>query len=185
MRKLVQLAVLLSVLASAAAAQQKFTVNPASSEVNFQLGGSGHTVHGSFHVQNGSVAFDRSNHSMQGRIVVDPLSGDSGNNSRDQKMKNEVLEAGRFTEISFEPHSFTGDVATAGDSSIQVTGTFTLHGAPHELTVPMQIHIEGNHLTAKTSFLVPYVQWGLKNPSIFVLKVAKEVGVDLKLDGTL
>jgi phage host-nuclease inhibitor protein Gam len=47
----------------------------------------------------------------------------------------------------------------------------------------MQIHIDGSNLTATTHFTVPYVKWGLKDPSIFILKVAKEVDIDLKLVG--
>jgi polyisoprenoid-binding protein YceI len=177
---------ILTVLAlSAVAQQQKFIVNPAASDVAFQLGGNAHAVHGTFHVQSGVVNFDRVARKISGQIVVDPLSGASGSSGRDQKMKNEVLEVGRFAEITFEPKSFTGDLAANGDSTIQVTGIFTLHGTAHDLTVPMQIHMEGNQLTAKTRFTVPYVQWGLKDPSIFVLKVAKEVGIDLKLEGQL
>jgi hypothetical protein len=49
----------------------------------------------------------------------------------------------------------------------------------------MQIHIDGATLTAKTHFTVPYVKWGLKDPSIFILKVAKEVDIDLTLVGSL
>jgi hypothetical protein len=49
----------------------------------------------------------------------------------------------------------------------------------------MQIHIDGNNCTAKTHFTVPYVKWGLKDPSFFVLKVAKEVEIDLSLVGQL
>jgi putative ABC transport system permease protein len=52
-----------------------------------------------------------------------------------------------------------------------------------DLTVPMQIHIDENNLSAKTHFVVPYVQWGLKDPSVFILKVAKEVDIDLTLAG--
>jgi polyisoprenoid-binding protein YceI len=167
------------------AQQQKFTVNPAASEVAFQLGGNTHAVHGTFHVKSGVVDFDRATRKISGLIVVDPGSGDSGSSGRDQKMKNEVLEVSRFAEVTFAPRSFTGELAASGDSTIQVAGFFTLHGAQHELTVPMQIHMDGSHLIAKTHFTVPYVQWGLKDPSIFVLKVAKEVGIDLKLEGQL
>ena len=49
----------------------------------------------------------------------------------------------------------------------------------------MQIHLEGGSLTAKTHFAVPYVKWGLKDPSIFILKVAKDVDIDLTLTGRL
>jgi hypothetical protein len=49
----------------------------------------------------------------------------------------------------------------------------------------MQVHIEGSSLTAKGMFVVPYVKWGLKDPSIFILKVAKDVQIDMTLAGTL
>jgi hypothetical protein len=107
----------------------------------------------------------------------------SGEPSRDKKMNSDVLDVVHFAEVSFVPRSYKGNLAASGDSTIQVTGVFTLHGAPHDLTVPMQIHIDGSSLTAKTHFIVPYVQWGLKDPSIFVLKVAKEAGIDLTLVG--
>jgi polyisoprenoid-binding protein YceI len=100
-------------------------------------------------------------------------------------MLTDVLQTTKFADVTFAPESFMGSLAPAGDSTLQVTGIFTLHGAPHAITVPMQIHIDGNVLTAKTTFKVPYVDWGLKDPSWFVLKVAKEVEVNLTLVGTV
>jgi polyisoprenoid-binding protein YceI len=174
------------ILAPIAIAQhQNFTVNPDACKVAFSLGGSGHHVDGSFHVQSGSIDFDRSAQTISGYVVVAAGSGNSGEPSRDKKMNSDVLDVAQYAEISFAPKSYQGTVAASGDSTIQVTGVFTLHGAPHDLTVPMQIHIDGSTLTTKTHFQVPYVQWGLKDPSIFVLKVAKVVDVDLTLEGSL
>jgi polyisoprenoid-binding protein YceI len=99
-------------------------------------------------------------------------------------MNTDVLDVANFAEVSFVLQSYQGAISATGDSTLQVTGTFTLHGTPHELTVPMQIHIDGNSLTAKTHFTVPYVKWGLKDPSIFILKVAKEAEIDLTLAGS-
>jgi polyisoprenoid-binding protein YceI len=174
------------VLATAAFGQhQTFTVNPDASQVAFSLGGNAHHVEGTFHVQSGTINFDRSAQTISGSVVVAAGSGNSGDQSRDKNMNTQVLDVAHCTEISFAPRSYQGTVAATGDSTIQVTGVFTLHGAPHDLTVPMQIHIEGTALTAKTHFTVPYVKWGLKDPSIFILKVAKEVDIDLALVGSL
>jgi len=173
------------IAAPAFSQKQTFTVNPVASEVSFSLGGNTHAVHGAFHVKSGTVDFDRNAGKITGSIVVDAGSGNSGNQTRDQKMTNEVLEASRFAEVSFVPQSFQGIINPSGDSTIQVAGVFTLHGTAHDLTVPMQLHIEGSALTAKTHFTVPYVKWGLKDPSVFILKVAKEVEIDLNLSGQI
>ena len=169
----------------ASAQQQTFTVAPDQSEVAFTLGASDHAVKGTFHVQSGSVEFDQNAPNISGSVVVAAGSGSSGNQGRDKKMNNDVLDVAHFAEVSFVPKSYQGTIAASGDSTIQVAGAFTLHGAAHDLTVPMQIHIDGTNLTAKTHFTIPYVQWGLKDPSIFILKVAKEVGIDLTLVGRL
>jgi len=170
---------------SALAQHQTFTVDSQTSDVSIDLGGSDHSVHGTFHVQSGSIDFSRGTPSISGSVIVAAGSGKTGNDSRDKKMTNEVLDAPHFAEISFSPKSYQGTIAPTGDSTIQVTGTFALHGAAHEMTLPMQIHIDGANCTAKTKFTVPYVQWGLKDPSVFILKVAKEVEVDLSLAGHL
>lgn len=167
------------------AQQQTLTINPESSDVSFTLSGSAHETHGTFHVQSGTINFDRTASQISGSVVVAAGSGKTGNDSRDKKMTDEVLDASHFADVSFAPKSYQGTITPNGDSTIQVTGTFTLHGSPHELTVPMQIHIAGTNCTAKTHFVVPYVKWGLKDPSVFILKVAKEVDVDLTLVGHL
>ena len=100
-------------------------------------------------------------------------------------MDKDVLDVKHFADITFTPQSYTGTIAPTGDSTIQVTGIFTLHGTPHNLTVPMQLHFSGTSLTAKTHFTVPYVKWGLKDPSFFILKVAKQVEIDLTLAGSV
>jgi len=167
------------------AQHQTFTVNPDASKVAFALGGNAHHVDGTFHVQSGSIDYDRSAQTISGSVIVAAGSGNSGDQGRDKKMNSDVLDVAHFADVSFVPKSYQGTIPASGDFTIQVTGVFTLHGTPHDLTAPMQIHIEGTALTAKTHFTVPYVQWGLKDPSIFMLKVAKVVDIDLTLTGSL
>ncbi len=164
---------------------QTFRVNTEKSEVHFGLGDPLHAVNGTFRVQNGSFIFDPKTATMSGTIAVDAASGQSGNNKRDEKMATDELKAGSFRAVTFTPKHYTGTLAPAGDSTITVEGNFTLLGIPHPITVPMQIHRDGAACTATGTFLVPYVKWGLKDPSIFVLRVGKEVTIKLALAGDI
>ena len=173
-------------LAPAAFAQhQTFVVNPDASEVKVMLKTTHELVNGVFHIQSGSIEFDRSTARMSGSVVVLAGSGKTGNDSRDKKMKKDILEVEQHATVSFEPKTYTGDLAPSGDSNLQVIGIFTLLGTPHEITIPMQVHLEGASATAKAHFVVPYVQWGLKNPSFLIWKADNDVAIDLNLVGTI
>jgi polyisoprenoid-binding protein YceI len=165
----------------AVAQHRTFEVNPEASEVKMTLKTTHELVNGIFHVQSGLIEFDRSNPKMSGLVVVLPDSGKTGNGSRDKKMYQDILKVEQFATITFEPKTYAGNLALSGDSNVQVTGIFTLLGTPHEITVPMQIHIEGAVATAKGHFVVPYVQWGLKNPSFLIWKADDDVAIDLNL----
>jgi polyisoprenoid-binding protein YceI len=179
------LAIPVALTSGALAQHQTFNVNPDASKVAFALTGSGHHVDGTFHVESGKIDFDPGAQKISGLVVVAAGSGNSGESSRDKKMNSEVLDTSHFAEVTFSPLAYQGTLSPTGDSNIQVSGVFTLHGTPHDITVPMQIHIDGTNATAKGQFVVPYVKWGLKDPSIFVLKVAKDVNIDLTLVGQI
>ena len=49
----------------------------------------------------------------------------------------------------------------------------------------MVVHLEDTTATAKAHFDVPYIQWGLKDPSFLVWKADKDVAIDLFLTGQL
>jgi polyisoprenoid-binding protein YceI len=174
------------ILAPAALAQhQTFTVNPDASEVTMTLNTTHEVVDGTFHIQSGLIEFDRSNPKMSGSVAVVASSGKTGNDSRDKRMNKDILKVDQYTTVSFAPKSYTGAVAPRGDSTIQVSGVFTLLGTAHDLTIPMQIHIDGSKVVTKGQFVVPYVQWGLKNPSFLIWKAENDVAIDLKLIGQI
>jgi len=174
------------VLAPATLAQhQTFGVNPDASEVKITLNTTHEVVNGTFHIQSGSIEFDRNAPKMSGSVVVLAGSGKTGNGSRDKRMNKEILQVEQHATVSFEPKSYVGVIAPSGDSNLQVTGIFTLLGTPHQVAIPMLIHLEGTTATAKAHFAVPYIQWGLKDPSFLVWKAEKEVAIDLFLTGQL
>ena len=174
---------LLALLACAARAQAVFDVEASQSRAAFTLGDVLHTVHGKFKVKRGSIRFDPATGAASGEIVVDATSGDSGNGDRDKRMHKEILESKEFPEISFVPSKVHGKVNVNGESKVEIEGTFTIHGASHPLTASAVVTASGDRLQAKVHFVVPYVSWGMKNPSNFLLKVGKTVDVDLEASG--
>lgn len=60
-------------------------------------------MHGTFALKRGTLRFDLATGKAAGEIVVDAISGQSGNDSRDKKVRKEVLENARFTDIVFRP----------------------------------------------------------------------------------
>src|SRR5439155_169654 len=67
----------------------------------------------------------------------------------------------------------------------KVHGLFVLRGSEHELTVPVQAEIAADHWTGRAKFSVPFIDWGLKNPGNFFLRVNHAVEIELELKGSL
>ncbi len=160
-------------------------IDPAQSKVHWVLGTTLHAVHGTFAFKNGTLDVDPATGKASGEIAVYATSGDSGNDGRDKKMHKDVLESGKFPEIIFRPDRVEGKVAPQGSFSVQVHGILVLHGSEHELTVPVQAEFAGDHWTGSAKFNVPFIDWGLKNPSNFFLKVNHIVEIELDLKGSL
>jgi polyisoprenoid-binding protein YceI len=157
--------------------------SPSDTSVRFTLGDIFHTVHGSFNLKSGDVEYSSDPISMRGTVVIDATSGASGNKSRDRKMHREVLESARFPEISFRPDRSNGTVAPLGHSTIQVHGVFSIHGADHELTIPVRVQMFPDHWVADAQFNVPYVKWGMRNPSTLLLRVSESVEIEVHATG--
>jgi polyisoprenoid-binding protein YceI len=175
------LALLLAVCG--ARAQAVFDIDVAQSHAAFTLADVLHTVHGAFKVKRGSVSFDPAGGACSGEVVVDATSGDSGSGARDKRMHANILESRKFSEISFVPAKLRGAVSALGESKVEIDGTFTIHGAPHLLTATAVLNVSGGRMQAKVHFAVPYLAWGMKNPSTLLLKVGDTVDIDLDASG--
>jgi polyisoprenoid-binding protein YceI len=156
-----------------------FVLDTAQTKVSYVLDATAHTVHGEFRLKSGIVRFEPATGNVAGEIVVD-ASGNSGNESRDEKMRRDVLESARYPEIAFRPDHVQGDVALSGKSQISIHGIFQIHGVGHEITVPTDVDCAADGCQVSAKWVVPYVGWGMKNPSTFILRVGKTVEIDLQ-----
>jgi polyisoprenoid-binding protein YceI len=158
---------------------------PSKCTVQFTLGALLHTVHGSFKVKGGLARFDPGSGQASGQIVVDVRSGETGDSGRDRQMHENVLESNRFPEAVFSLDRVKGQVLSNGQSQITLHGSLRLHGNEHEMTIPATVKVQNDLVTANAKFAVPYVEWGMKDPSNLVLRVDKTVKVEVVFTGKI
>jgi polyisoprenoid-binding protein YceI len=158
-------------------------LDPVQTKIEFTLGSTLHTVDGTFKLKSGTIGLDPSTGKMSGSIIVDATSGQSGNEGRDRKMHREILESGKYPEIVFTPNQVKGTFNPKGPSKLEVSGQFRLHGQDHDMTLPIDVQPAGRQLQMAAHITIPYIKWGLKNPSTFILRASDKVEVDIHAVG--
>jgi polyisoprenoid-binding protein YceI len=167
------------------AAESTIELDAARTTINFTLADVLHIVHGTFKLKHGSIRFDSSTGKASGEIVVDVASGNSGNGGRDKRMHKEILESTRYPDAVFTADRVSGELAPRGASELDVHGAFQIHGASHEMTLHFRAEVNGSEVASSTGFTIPYVQWGMKNPSNFLLRVSDKVEMNIQAAGRL
>jgi polyisoprenoid-binding protein YceI len=162
----------------------RLALDPHHTVVAFHVGTRLHDVRGTFALTEGTLAVDRDTGATEGSVVVDAGSGESANASRDRRMADLVLEADRFPEIRFRGLRVDGAERPDGSFAGTLHGVLTLHGGDHEVAVAVEGRRDGDdHVSAHARFTVPYVAWGLADPSLLLLTVDPVVDVDVTTTG--
>ena len=172
------------VMATAAVAQKPktpfaVTLDPATTAIHWTLNTTFHTVHGTFKLKSGSFRIDPSTGEASGLIILDATSGESGDAARDRRMHTVILESPQYPTISFRPTHVDGSFDLNVASIVMVHGVVTLHGQDHPLQITVELHPQSSAVAISTRFAVPFVAWGLKDPSTFVFRTDKEVILDI------
>jgi polyisoprenoid-binding protein YceI len=153
--------------------------------VRFTLGATLHAVEGSVRAVSGEIRFYLEGGPAAGEVVIDALSAETGNDGRDRDMHKKVLESGRFGRFVLRPTELIGEVAEAGASQVELRGELEIHGSTHAVSLPSEVTVTGDRLAGTARLHVPYVEWGMKNPSKLLLRVDKFVEVEISLAGQL
>jgi len=167
------------------AADYTLELTPEATKVHFTVADPLHTVRGAFNLQRGVIGFNPDTGHASGQVVVDVASGNSGSDARDSRMHANVLESKKFPEAVFAPRRIEGTLALQGASTVKLDGTLSIHGVAHEITAQVQATVTSYRIRATIAFDIPYVAWGMKDPSNFLLKVGKTVQMTIETAGLL
>jgi len=179
--------ILMAALAAipARAEQHVLVLDPQASKVTFTLKATGHMVEGGLALKSGRITFDPATGAASGEIAIDLKSAQTDNKTRDQKMHDEVLETKKHPLAVFRVEKFRGTLPTSGTGQGTLDGTLSLHGSDHKMSLPAKLEVKDGRVKAVTQFEIPYVEWGLNDPSVVMLRVAKVVTVTVRAEGTL
>ena len=185
MRRVLPALLLLAIGLPVAAAEQTLTIDPAQTTIAFHLKATGHDVEGGFLLVDGAIRFDTETGEAGGEIRVDATRSETGNKKRDKAMHRKVLESEEYPMFVFRPERIEGKLADNGSSSLTLEGTISVHGEDHAFRMPVEAEVHEGRLSATTTFSIPFVDWGMKNPSFLILRVAKQVQVTVNAEGRL
>jgi polyisoprenoid-binding protein YceI len=182
------ISIALAIIALAAplvASDLQIELEPEQSSVGLRLQATLHSVHGTVGVASGSMRLDTESGIAMGKVTVDATTAQTGNKKRDKKMHAKVLRTAEHPWILLLPRRLEGSLAQPGSSDVVLHGEIEILGRSHEISIPLHIEISDGQFTADGSFDVPYVEWGLEDPSTFVLRVAKVVEITIEAAGAV
>ena len=168
----------------AMAGEQVLTLDPEQTNVSLLLEATGHDVHGHLYLESATLRLDLETGSASGTVVIDARRTETGSKRRDRTMHKKVLESEEHPQIVFSPRTVRGEISASGSSRLELEGILTILGTEHEVTLPVDLKIDGQTVSGSTRFTVPYVEWGMHDPSIAFLRVAKVVEVEVEAMGT-
>jgi len=169
----------------ALAGDRVLTLAPESTTISFTLGATMHDVHGTVGLARGTVHFAEIPGPATGEVVIDARTAETGNAKRDRKMHREVLESESHSEIVLSVTRLEGELPQEGEGPLALHGRLGLHGGEHDVVLDLRVTVTGAEVQAVGELRVPYVEWGLEDPSAFVLRVAKHVDVKVEARGSL
>jgi polyisoprenoid-binding protein YceI len=186
-RVLLLIGVAVTVAAPLAAAPRLLELDGARTSIEVRFGATLQNVRGRLGPVAGTVEFDdQTGNPAGGAIVVDLLEADTGVARRNRKMHEKILETQRYPRAVFSLERIDlPSPLRPGRNTLQLHGVLDLHGSRHALSLPVVAIVEGEEVTATGFTTIPYVEWGLRDPSYLLLRVAKEVRVDVKATGRL
>lgn len=189
MKRNIALAVLLC--ASVSMAYEAFGQNitlqldPAQTKILWTLPAVLHIVHGTFQLNSGTMTFNTQTGDASGLFTVNENTGQSGDNTRDGRMKKSILKTAKYPTATFQPTHVSGAFHANGGSSLTVDGIFHLYGADHPVQLVFQVNTTDKAVTAMTKFNIPYVAWGMHDPSTLFLRVDKSVQMEIDAKGII
>ncbi len=175
-----------TIVSPVVAEEMVYTLDTDRSEVRIVLGAMLHTVRGSAPLGAATLTWNTETGEASGLVVIQSGLIDTGIDARNAKMHEVVLKTLEHPEIIFEATGFQLRQPGENEMRFVLKGNLTLVGVTHEIEFESHARRRGDDSwKVRADLNVPYVEWGLEDPSPTFFGVDKHVSVEVKAIGTL
>lgn len=155
-----------------------YRIDAGACEAGFDLKATAHTVHGSTTRVAGEVGVSPGEAGVltfSGTISIGAAELKTGNDRRDATMHSKSLLVATFPTIDLAPERFTPSGATTRPGSMAgtLTGRLTIRGRTRPQTIAVTLTPENGRIVASGTFDVSWLEFGVPDPSFFVVRVEK------------
>lgn len=156
-------------------------------------------INGTTNKVSGDISFDDSfqfdaKHPFKVNFEVDLASVDTGIELRNEHMRDNFLETGKYPKASYKATSIQvpkkPDLKKTQTIQLVSSGDFTLHGVTTKKTIPLTVEYTPAvgkvpaQARIKGKFPVPLAQHQIKRPEAILVKLAETVFVDVDLQAS-
>jgi len=167
-----------------------FRIDTSACEAGFDLKATMHTVHGSTTNLTGELRVEPEDSGalkLSGKISISATSLETGNAKRDATMHSKSLLVASFPNIEFEPDRFTPSGGPGVDGAVPgvVSGRLTIRGQTRAQEIAATLARHDKRISASGTFDVAWAEFGVPDPSFFVVKIEKLAHAHFRADFVL
>jgi polyisoprenoid-binding protein YceI len=170
---------------------EKFVVIPSESRVTYHTTESFLSLNRTTEVVGGTsairseIVIDRADirNTQLGPIAVDISSFVSNSVHRDNAIRARWLESSRYPVAEFTPAEIRGLPTTYAEGRtipLEVIGTLKIHDVARPARFAMNIRLRGNTLTGRATSTIHMTDFGVRPPSIGIVRVSDQVTINLR-----
>jgi polyisoprenoid-binding protein YceI len=170
----------------AAPKTMKVDAGDAGNKVSFTSDAPVELIHGNTSKITGHITYDDSlkfdaKHPFKVNFDVDLASIDTGIPLRNEHMRDNFLETGKYPKATFKVSQLTSKAMPPLKPGQKVTltslGTFSLHGKTLTKKIPVAVTNRGDKLRIQSTFPVRLSDFDIKRPEVVFQKLAETVFV--------
>lgn len=167
-----------------------YRIDPEHSGVMFEMKATLHTVEGRTSAVAGTItrpaAPSPEGFAVGGRVAIAARTLETGNGTRDKRMRSESLAVDRFPEIVFVPSRAVGSVASFAPGStarFKLEGSLAVRGVTKPVSIDVTARFTEQGVIADGTTTFSFLDFGVPDPSSFLLHVKPSLTIKIHIEG--